>query len=45
MPSLFFPPDQLQEIRKMTLASLVCANMEDVVSVQPEAFLQIDSYL
>ncbi len=38
-------PDQLQEIRKVTLASVICANMEEIFSVQPEVFIQSDPYL
>jgi hypothetical protein len=37
--------DQLQEIRKVTLGSLICANMEQIYSVQPEAFIRNDPYL
>ena len=37
--------DQLQEIRKVTMGSLICANMDNIFSVQPEAFLRSDPYL
>jgi peroxidase len=37
--------DQLQEIRKVTMGSLICANMEGIFSVQPEAFIRSDPYL
>jgi hypothetical protein len=38
-------PDQLQEVRKVSLASLICLNMEDIYAVQPEVFIQNDPYL
>ena len=37
--------DQLQELRKVTLGGIICANMEQVRAVQPEVFLNLDSYL
>ena len=45
LPNTLNFSDQLQEIRKVTLASIVCANMENIYSVQPEAFINSDPYL
>ena len=41
----YFFSDQLQEVRKVTLASLICRNMENLFSVQPEVFIRNDPYL
>jgi hypothetical protein len=43
--NLFIFSDQLQELRKVTLGGIICANMEDVISVQPDVFLNSDPYL
>lgn len=45
IPPSALTKDQLQEIRKVSLASLICANMEEIFSVQPEAFIRNDPYL
>ena len=45
IPPSALSKDQLQEIRKVTMASIVCANMENIYSVQPEAFINGDPYL
>ncbi len=37
--------DQLQEIRKVSMGGIICANMEAVFQVQPEAFIRSDPYL
>ncbi|VVC36103.1 Hypothetical protein CINCED_3A021410 [Cinara cedri] len=45
-----FPPStyskgQLQEIRQSTLAGIICANFEDISTIQPKAFIDRDDYL
>ena len=45
IPPSALSKDQLQEIRKVTMASIICANMEEIYSVQPEAFINSDPYL
>lgn len=37
--------EQLQEIRKVTLAGLLCANTDGVDKIQPMAFVTEDPYL
>ena len=41
--SLF--PDQLQELRKVSLASILCENLDGVYMVQPDVFIAADPYL
>eukprot|EP00095_Tigriopus_kingsejongensis_P003939 maker-scaffold473_size162088-snap-gene-0.25 protein:Tk03939 transcript:maker-scaffold473_size162088-snap-gene-0.25-mRNA-1 annotation:"hypothetical protein DAPPUDRAFT_42141" len=45
IPPSALTKDQLQDIRKVSLASLICTNMEEIFSVQPEAFIRNDPYL
>ena len=45
IPPSALSKDQLQEIRKVTMASIICANMEEIYSVQPEASINSDPYL
>ena len=37
--------DQLQELRKVTMASMLCENMDAVYMVQPDVFISSDPYL
>lgn len=37
--------DQLTEVRKVTLAALLCSNTPHLLSIQPRPFLQEDPYL
>ena len=37
--------DQLQELRKVTLASILCENLDEVYMVQPDVFIAADPYL
>lgn len=37
--------DQLKEIRKVTVAGLLCANTHALDKIQPKAFVQEDPYL
>ena len=39
-----FTSDQLQEIRKTSLARAICDNLDDIEVLQPYAFLMIDDY-
>ena len=39
-----FTADQLQEIRKTSLARAICDNLDDIEVLQPYAFLMIDDY-
>ena len=36
---------QLQELRKVTLASILCENLDEVYMVQPDVFIAADPYL
>ncbi|CAG0879788.1 unnamed protein product [Darwinula stevensoni] len=38
-----FKPAQLQEIRKVTMARVICDNLDDIETVQPHMFLTHDS--
>ena len=37
--------DQLQELRKVTMASMLCENMDAVYMVQPDVFIGLDPFL
>ena len=37
--------DQMQELRKVKLGGIICANMDYIQAVQPDALLKIDPYL
>ena len=39
------PPDQLQELRKVSLASILCENLDGVYMVQPDVFIGLDPFL
>ncbi|CAB4055353.1 PXDN [Lepeophtheirus salmonis] len=45
IPPSAYGKDQLLELRKVTLASLICSNFKDIHEVQPEVFLNSDPYL
>nr|XP_022916804.1 uncharacterized protein LOC111426494 [Onthophagus taurus] len=45
LPPSSLTSEQLTEIRKVTVASLLCANTDDLDKIQPKAFLQEDIYL
>ncbi|XP_046660849.1 chorion peroxidase isoform X2 [Homalodisca vitripennis] len=45
IPPASFTKDQLSEIRKVTLAGLLCTNVPHLLSIQPRPFLQEDPYL
>ncbi|XP_054289704.1 uncharacterized protein LOC129004994 [Macrosteles quadrilineatus] len=45
IPPASLTNDQLTEVRKVTLAGLLCSNVPHLLSVQPRPFLQEDSYL
>ncbi|KAF5284358.1 hypothetical protein FQR65_LT13575 [Abscondita terminalis] len=45
LPPSSLTREQLQEIRKITMAGLLCANTEYLDKVQPKAFVQEDPYL
>lgn len=40
-----FFSDQLQELRKVKLGGIICANMDYIRAVQPDAMFRIDPYL
>ena len=42
---LFSISDQLQELRKVKLGGIICANMNHIRAVQPDAMLKVDPYL
>ncbi|KRT83256.1 peroxidase [Oryctes borbonicus] len=45
LPPSSLTSEQLTEIRKVTLAGLLCANTDDLDKIQPKAFVQEDIYL
>jgi len=45
IPPSAFTKDQLQELRKITLASILCENLDGVYMVQPDVFIIPDPYL
>lgn len=45
LPPSSLTPEQLKEIRKVTLAGLLCANTDDLDAIQPKAFVQEDPFL
>ncbi|XP_072395913.1 uncharacterized protein [Diabrotica undecimpunctata] len=45
LPPSSLTDSQLKEIKKITVASLLCANTDDLERIQPKAFVQEDPYL
>ncbi|XP_074027554.1 uncharacterized protein isoform X2 [Leptinotarsa decemlineata] len=45
LPPSSLTTNQLKEIKKITLAGLLCANTDDLEKIQPKAFVQEDTYL
>ncbi|EFA09156.2 hypothetical protein TcasGA2_TC005493 [Tribolium castaneum] len=45
LPPSSLTTEQLAEIKKVTLAGLLCANTDDLDKIQPKAFVQEDPYL
>lgn len=45
LPPTSLSIEQLMEIRKITLAGLLCANTDDFEKIQPNAFVQEDPFL
>lgn len=45
LPPSSLTADQLTEIRKITLAGLLCANTDDMDKIQPKAFVREDPFL
>lgn len=45
LPPSSLTTGQLKEIKKITLAGLLCANTDDLDRVQPKAFVQEDTFL
>ncbi|XP_033611688.1 uncharacterized protein LOC111875414 [Cryptotermes secundus] len=45
IPPSSFTPEQLAELRKVTVAGLLCSNVPNLEEVQSQAFVQQDSYL
>ena len=43
-PSGGFTQEQLQEIRKTSLARAICDNLDDIERLQPYAFLMVDDF-
>ena len=43
--STFLFADQLQELRKVSLASILCENLDEAYMVQPDVFIAADPYL
>ncbi|KAJ8969968.1 hypothetical protein NQ317_008531 [Molorchus minor] len=45
LPPSSLTTEQLKEIKKVTIAGLLCANTDDLDQIQPKAFIQEDTYL
>ncbi|CAH1116127.1 unnamed protein product [Phaedon cochleariae] len=45
LPPSSLSTGQLKEIKKITIAGLLCANTDDLEKIQPKAFVQEDTYL
>ncbi|XP_048519800.1 uncharacterized protein LOC109542192 [Dendroctonus ponderosae] len=45
LPPSSFSSDQIREIKKITLAALLCANTDDLDHIQPKSFVQEDPFL
>ena len=45
IPPSSFTKDQLNEIRKISLASILCDNSESIDFVQPNVFIKADPFL
>ncbi|KAJ8926678.1 hypothetical protein NQ314_020927 [Rhamnusium bicolor] len=45
LPPSSLTTGQLKEIKKVTVAGLLCANTDDLDRIQPKAFVQEDTYL
>lgn len=45
LPPSSLTREQLQEMRKVTVAGLLCANTEYLDKIQPRAFVQEDPFL
>ncbi|XP_017785026.1 PREDICTED: uncharacterized protein LOC108568445 [Nicrophorus vespilloides] len=45
LPPSSLTGDQLKEIRKVTVAGILCANTDDLGAIQPKAFVQEDPFL
>ncbi|CAH1129175.1 unnamed protein product [Ceutorhynchus assimilis] len=45
LPPSSFTPEQIKEIKKVTVAGLLCANTDDLDMIQPKAFVQEDTFL
>lgn len=45
LPPSSLTTSQLKEIKKITIAGLLCANTDDLDRIQPKAFVQEDTYL
>lgn len=45
LPPSSLTKEQLKEMRKVTIAGLLCANTDDLDKIQPKAFQQEDPYL
>ncbi|CAH0563572.1 unnamed protein product [Brassicogethes aeneus] len=45
LPPSSLTTEQLKEIKKITVAGLLCANTDDLDKIQPKAFVQEDPYL
>lgn len=45
LPPSSFEVNQLSEIRKVTLAGILCDNIEGITNIQPKVFVKEDPYL